>query len=90
MTTPRPWTKERGTNAFYAVGPGSCRYALKSLGDSLGAEADIEFAIRAVNAHEALVAAAKRSLSYLASYPGGAAMACYDQAREALRLAGEP
>lgn len=34
-----------------------------------------------------VIAAMERSLSWLSSYPGGGALGCYDQMREALAIA---
>lgn len=49
--------------------------------------ADAAFIVRAVNSHEALLDALKRSLDWLASYPGEGAMGAYDQARAAIAKA---
>lgn len=51
--------------------------------------ANAEFICRAVNSHEALVSALRRSLDWLASYPGGNAAAAYEEARKALSLVDE-
>jgi hypothetical protein len=53
-------------------------------------DADAAFIVRAANAHEALVEALDRTLSWLTSYPGGGALSPtgpYEQAKAALALA---
>lgn len=39
--------------------------------------------------YDSLLAAARRSLSWLSSYPGGGAVGCYDQMRSAI-VGAEP
>lgn len=50
---------------------------------------DAEFIVKSVNSHDELVAALQRSLSWLASYPGGGGVVGpYEQAKAALAKVG--
>lgn len=46
--------------------------------------------VRRWNAHVPLVKAAMRSLNWLSSYPGGGALNCYDEMRDAIAIANGP
>ncbi len=86
--TPTPWVRSDKALGTHIQGPNGEHVAAPLLSAGVErAQANSELIVRAVNsyaAHERVVEAARRSLSWLSSYPGGGADGAYDDLRAAL------
>ena len=86
IATPRPWK----VGPYYKHDVLSDEGLVCECGPMMSdrAAANAALIVHRVNHYEQMEAALRRSLDWLASYPGGGAQGAYDQARDAL-LCGE-
>lgn len=86
--TPVPWMYQRNLEEF-EIWPKDGPPITTDLGSGPDAEANAAFIVTAVNAHDALVAAAQAALSHIKSAPAPLASDRIEQLEAALALVGK-